>query len=71
MKRLVLLAGLSMFVSVAYAQSNQQAGTACTNGSQYCENNNNTTTNTTTTTNTNTNTNMTCNATQSIINANL
>ena len=41
----------------ANAQSNQQSGTACVNGSQYCENNSLDTVNTTTTTNTNSNTN--------------
>jgi len=61
MKRLVMMTGLLMFVSFANAQSNQQAGTACTNGAQYCENNNNTTTNNTTTNNTNANTNTNTN----------
>ena len=46
--------GLSVNVN---AQSSQQSGTACVNGSQYCENNSLDTVNTTTTTNTNTNTN--------------
>jgi hypothetical protein len=41
----------------ANAQSNQQSGTACVNGSQYCENNSLDTVNTTTTNNTNSNTN--------------
>ena len=41
----------------ANAQSSQQSGTACVNGTQYCENNSLDTVNTTTTTNTNTNTN--------------
>ena len=41
----------------ANAQSSQQSGTACVNGSQYCENNSLDTVNTTTTTNTNSNTN--------------
>ena len=49
-----LVIGLSVNVS---AQSSQQSGTACANGSQYCENNSLNTVNTTTTTNTNTNTN--------------
>mgnify|MGYP003136599926 FL=1 len=39
------------------AQSSQQSGTACVNGSQYCENNSLDTTNNTTTNNTNSNTN--------------
>ncbi len=46
--------GLSINVN---AQSSQQSGTACVNGTQYCENNSLDTVNTTTTTNTNTNTN--------------
>ena len=49
-----LVIGLSVNVN---AQSSQQSGTACVNGSQYCENNSLDTVNTTTTTNTNTNTN--------------
>ena len=49
-----LVIGLSVN---ANAQSSQQSGTACVNGSQYCENNSLDTVNTTTTTNTNTNTN--------------
>ena len=49
-----LVIGLSVNVS---AQSSQQSGTACVNGTQYCENNSLDTVNTTTTTNTNTNTN--------------
>jgi len=48
---------VTLFSVVVNAQSSQQSGTACTNGSQYCENNSLDTTNTTTTTNTNTNTN--------------
>ena len=48
-----LVIGLSVNVS---AQSSQQSGTACVNGTQYCENNSLDTVNTTTTTNTNTNT---------------
>jgi len=51
---ITLVIGLSVNVS---AQSSQQSGTACANGSQYCENNSLNTVNTTTTTNTNTNTN--------------
>ena len=49
-----LVIGLSVNVS---AQSSQQTGTACTNGTQYCENNNLYTSNNTTTNNTNTNSN--------------
>jgi len=51
---ITLVIGLSVNVN---AQSNQQSGTACVNGTQYCENNSLDTVNTTTTTNTNTNTN--------------
>jgi len=47
-------------VSVS-AQSSQQSGTACVNGSQYCENSNVYTTNQTTTNNTNSNTNTNTN----------
>ena len=57
-------AGILFFVTLvigvstnANAQSNQQSGTACVNGSQYCENNSLDTVNTTTTNNTNSNTN--------------
>ena len=46
-----------IFSANTFAQSSQQSGTACVNGSQYCENNSLDTVNTTTTTNTNTNTN--------------
>ena len=53
-----LVAGFSVNVN---AQSNQQSGTACVNGSQYCENNSLDTVNTTTTTNTNSNTNTNTN----------
>ena len=53
---ITLVAGISINVN---AQSSQQSGTACVNGSQYCENNSLDTVNTTTTTNTNTNTNST------------
>ena len=49
-----LVIGLSINVN---AQSSQQSGTACVNGSQYCENNSLNTVNNTTTTDTNTNTN--------------
>ena len=42
----------------ANAQSSQQSGTACVNGSQYCENNSLDTVNSTTTNNTNSNTNI-------------
>ena len=51
---ITLVTGISINVN---AQSSQQSGTACVNGSQYCENNSLDTVNTTTTTNTNTNTN--------------
>ena len=51
---ITLVIGLSVNVN---AQSSQQSGTACVNGTQYCENNSLDTVNTTTTTNTNTNTN--------------
>ena len=57
-------AGILFFVTLvigvstnANAQSSQQSGTACVNGSQYCENNSLDTVNTTTTNNTNSNTN--------------
>ena len=53
-----LVIGLSINVN---AQSSQQSGTACVNGSQYCENNSLNTVNNTTTTNTNTNTNTNSN----------
>ena len=53
-----LVIGLSINVN---AQSSQQSGTACVNGSQYCENNSLETENTTTTTNTNTNNNTNSN----------
>ena len=49
----------------ANAQSNQQSGTACVNGTQYCENNSLDTVNTTTTTNTNSNTNTNTNTSTS------
>ena len=55
---ITLVAGISVN---ANAQSNQQSGTACVNGSQYCENNSLDTVNTTTTTNTNSNTNTNTN----------
>ena len=42
----------------ANAQSSQQSGTACVNGSQYCENNSLDTVNSTTTNNTNSNNNV-------------
>ena len=38
-----------IFSANAFAQSSQQSGTACVNGSQYCENNSLDTVNTTTT----------------------
>ena len=52
---ITLVIGLSINVN---AQSSQQSGTACVNGSQYCENNSLDTTNNTTTSNTNNNTNV-------------
>ena len=55
---IVFLAGFS---TVASSQSTQQTGTACDNGTQYCENNNLYTTNETTTNNTNTNSNTNVN----------
>ena len=58
---LFLLSGIiavTTFSVVANAQSSQQSGTACVNGSQYCENNSLDTVNTTTTNNTNSNTNI-------------
>ena len=57
---LILISGIvvvTLFSVVTSAQSNQQSGTACVNGSQYCENNSLDTTNNTTTNNTNSNTN--------------
>jgi hypothetical protein len=57
---LALLTGVvvvTLFSVGTSAQSSQQSGTACVNGSQYCENNSLDTVNTTTTTNTNSNTN--------------
>ena len=47
------------------AQSSQQSGTACVNGSQYCENNSLDTVNNTTTNNTNQNTNSNTNVSTS------
>ena len=61
---LILISGIvvvTLFSVVTSAQSNQQSGTACVNGSQYCENNSLDTTNNTTTTNTNTNVNTNTN----------
>jgi hypothetical protein len=55
---ITLVAGISVN---ANAQSSQQSGTACVNGSQYCENSNVYTTNQTTTNNTNSNTNTNTN----------
>ena len=55
---ITLVAGISVN---ANAQSSQQSGTACVNGSQYCENNNLYTSNNTTTDNTNSNTNTNTN----------
>mgnify|MGYP003634134964 CR=1 FL=1 len=57
---ITLVIGLSINVN---AQSSQQSGTACVNGSQYCENNSLDTTNNTTTSNTNNNTNVNTNTT--------
>jgi hypothetical protein len=54
--QLIIFLGI-IFSTTAYSQSSQQSGTACVNGSQYCENNSLDTVNTTTTTNTNSNTN--------------
>ena len=59
---ITLVTGFSINVN---AQSNQQSGTACVNGSQYCENNSLDTVNTTTTTNTNSNTNTNTNTSTS------
>ena len=55
---ITLVLGISI---TANAQSSQQSGTACVNGSQYCENSNVYTTNQTTTNNTNTNANTNTN----------
>ena len=55
---ITLVTGISVKVN---AQSSQQSGTACVNGSQYCENNNLYTSNNTTTNNTNSNTNSNTN----------
>ncbi len=55
---ITLVAGVSIQVN---AQSTQQSGTACENGTQYCENSNVYTTNQTTTNNTNSNTNSNTN----------
>ena len=55
---ITLVAGVSIQVN---AQSTQQSGTACVNGTQYCENSNVYTTNQTTTNNTNSNTNTNTN----------
>ena len=58
---LFLMGGIiavTTFSVLANAQSSQQSGTACVNGSQYCENNSLDTVNTTTTNNTNSNTNI-------------
>ena len=56
------------FSITASAQSSQQSGTACVNGTQYCENNSLDTVNTTTTTNTNSNTNVNTNTSTSTAN---
>jgi len=58
------LLAITMVVGIsiqANAQSTQQSGTACANGTQYCENSNVYTTNETTTNNTNTNANTNIN----------
>jgi hypothetical protein len=55
---ITLIAGISV---KANAQSTQQSGTACVNGTQYCETSNVYTTNQTTTNNTNSNTNTNTN----------
>ena len=62
---MLLITALVGFSINTNAQSSQQSGTACTNGTQYCENNSLDTTNTTTTTNTNTNTNNNTNTSTS------
>ena len=53
--------GIIFFSFGLEAQSSQQTGTACTNGTEFCENNSLDTTNTTTTNNTNTNDNTNVN----------
>lgn len=58
---LFLITAVIGFSINANAQSSQQSGTACVNGSQYCENNNLYTSNNTTTDNTNSNTNTNTN----------
>ena len=58
------LLAITMVIGIsikANAQSTQQSGTACANGTQYCENSNVYTTNETTTNNTNTNANTNIN----------
>ena len=50
-----------MFSPLNFAQSTQQSGTACVNGTQYCENSNVNTTTSTTTSSTNQNTNQNTN----------
>jgi hypothetical protein len=60
----LFLITLAVGISIkANAQSTQQSGTACVNGTQYCENSNVYTTNETTTNNTNSNTNQNTNNT--------
>jgi hypothetical protein len=61
---LLVIAVIGFSINVN-AQSTQQSGTACTNGTQYCENNSLDTTNTTTTNNTNSNTNNNTNTSTS------
>ena len=61
---IVLMTGIfltTIFSVNVSAQSSQQSGTACANGTQYCENSNVYTTNETTTNNTNTNANTNIN----------
>ena len=61
---IMLMAGIfltTIFSVSVSAQSSQQSGTACANGTQYCENSNVYTTNETTTNNTNTNANTNIN----------
>ena len=53
--------GIIFFSFGLEAQSSQQTGTACTNGTEFCENNNLYTSNNTTTNNTNTNDNTNVN----------
>ena len=59
--KISLLGFIFISCTSIFAQSTQQTGTACDNGTQYCENNNLYTTNETTTNNTNTNSNTNVN----------